>query len=321
MQDVMQAFVEEERAKNHSDETIRKRKMVMEWLDEWADKSVEEFERSDIRRYLTHLKGQAADGTVLTYMAQVTKLFEYLAAERHIDPDENPCEKLNYNDYLDTKTTETRKALREKKSYIALKSEEAEKLLANPKDPKLRNTLMMKLQLETGARGGELVRLRMDDVDMENQTVTYQTLKKDSMEFRELGFSDGVRVLMEEWMNSQRDRLLPAADSPYVFVTLRTDHITRARYNKIVKESARNAGIQEQTRVNRQGNKEWKVRSHVLRHTYAEQMVENGCDISRLADLMGHEDINTTRKYLDHDEEALKKAQKQFSPKFGAEGD
>lgn len=45
-------------------------------------------------------------------------------------------------------------------------------------------------------------------------------------------------------------------------------------------------------------------------------MVRNGFDISRLADLMGHESIETTRKYLDHDEETLRKAQQDFAPDF-----
>lgn len=320
MQEILEEFLKEEEAKNHSDATLRKRRMVSKWLDEWTDKPVEEFERSDIRDFLTHLKGQAGDGTVQVYMAQVTKLFEYLVDEDHVDEDDNPCDKVKYSEYLNYKSTDMRRSLREKKSYIALKDDEPQKLLANPSDPAFRNTLMMKLQLETGPRAGELVRLRLKDVNLAEQTVTYQTLKKDDVQFRTLPFSDGVAMLMDEWLNGgMRDKYFTAEESDYVFVSLKSEHISPDQYNVIVKKSAENAGIQEKVYVNRQGNHEYKVRSHVLRHTYAESMVRNGCDISRLADLMGHQNIDTTRKYLDHDEEALRQAQQDFAPDFSVE--
>lgn len=333
MQEPIEEFLAEEEAKNLAPDTQRKRRTVMKWLDEWTDKDVQEFERSDVRDFLKHLQSgghkenglEPSDGTVSSYMAQVTKLFEFLVDERYIDEDDNPREKIEYTDYLNYKTTEVKKALRGKggnKDYIALSSEEAEKLLANATAPKVRNTLMMKLQLETGPRVGELVRIRLDDVDLEEGTVTYRTLKKDDVEWRTLQFGFGVKALMNKWLNEgYRDRFKSANDSPYVFVSRRAPKISESGYNEKVKEAAQKAGIQKPTRVDSNGKQEWKVRSHVLRHTYAESMVRNGCDISRLADLMGHESIETTRKYLDHDEEALRQAQREFSPDFSVGAD
>lgn len=316
MQEPLEDFLAEERAKNISDSTLRKRRMVMEWLDEWTNKPVTEFERSDLRDFLVHLQDRGAcDGTVSSYMGQVTKLFEHLENDGCIQ--ENPRENIKYNDYLNLKSTEAQKSL-EENSYIALSEEEAEKLLANATDPKIRNTCMMKLQLETGPRVGELVRLKCDNVDLEEQTVKYRTLKKkDETDYRTLEFSRGVAILLNQWINEgYRDRFKSATNSPYVFVSRRSERMHPKSYNEKVKEAARKAEIQKETRIDSNGNQEWKVRSHVLRHTYAESMVRNGCDISRLADLMGHESIETTRKYLDHDEETLREAQRQYSPSF-----
>jgi integrase/recombinase XerD len=331
MQEPIKEFLAEEEAKNLAPDTQRKRRTVMEWLDEWTDKDVREFERSDIRDFLKYLQSgghkenglQPSDGTVSSYMAQVSVLFEFLVDDGYIDADDNPREKIKYTDYLNYKTTEAKKALRGQggnKDYIALSQEEAEKLLANATAPKVRNTLMMKLQLETGPRVGELVRVRLDDVDLEEGTVTYRTLKKDDVEWRTLQFGFGVKALMNKWLNEgYRDRFKSANDSPYVFVSRRAPKISESGYNEKVKEAAQKAGIQKRTRTDSNGKQEWKVRSHVLRHTYAESMVRNGCDISRLADLMGHESIETTRKYLDHDEEALRQAQRDYSPDFSVE--
>jgi integrase/recombinase XerD len=328
MREPIEEFLAEEEAKNLAPDTQRKRRTVMGWLDEWAEKDIQDFERSDIRDFLKYLQNgghkenglQPCDGTVSSYMAQVSGLFEFLVDERYIDADDNPREKIKYTDYLNYKTTEAKKALRGQggnKEYIALKDDEPEKLLANATAPKVRNTLMMKLQLETGPRVGELVRVRLDDVDLEGGTVTYRTLKKDDVEWRTLQFGFGVKALMNKWLNEgYRGRFKSANDSPYVFVSRRAPKISESGYNEKVKEAAQKAGIQKRTRTDSNGKQEWKVRSHVLRHTYAESMVRNGCDISRLADLMGHESIETTRKYLDHDEEALRSAQREFSPDF-----
>lgn len=323
MQEPLEEFLAEERAKKLSDGTIRKRRMVMEWLDEWTDKDIREWERGDIRDFLIYLRDErgACDGTVSSYMGQVTRLFEYLQEENLIE--ENPRENIKYNDYLNLKSTETEKVMRERKSYVALSQEEAEKLLANATAPKLRNTVMMKLQLETGPRVGELVNVRLEeDLDLESRTVKYKTLKKkDETEYRTLEFSRGVKILLNQWLNEgYRDRFKSANNSPYLFVSRNSKRMTEQAYNEAVKKSATEAGIQEETRIDSSGHQEWKVRSHVLRHTYAENMVRNGCDISRLADLMGHESIETTRKYLDHDKETLREAQREFAPSFSAGG-
>lgn len=328
MQEPIEEFLAEEEAKRLAIDTKRKRRTVMGWFDEWTNKDVQDFERSDIRDFLRHLQNgghkennlQPSDGTVFSYMSQVSALFGFLADEGYIDADDNPREKIKYTDYLNYKTTEAKKALRGQggnKDYIALSQEEAEKLLANATAPKIRNTLMMKLQLETGPRVGELVRVRLEDVDLDQGTISYETLKKNDSQWRKLQFGFGVKRLMDEWLNKgYRDRFKSANDSPYVFVSRRAPKISESGYNEKVKEAAQKAGIQKRTRIDSNGKQEWKVRSHVLRHTYAETMVRNGCDISRLADLMGHESIETTRKYLDHDEETLRSAQRKFGPDF-----
>jgi len=328
MQEPIEEFLAEEEAKRLASDTKRKRRTVMGWLDEWTNKDVQDFGRSDIRDFLIHLQNgghkennlQPSDGTVFSYMSQVSALFGFLADEGYVDADDNPREKIKYTDYLNYKTTEAKKALRGQggnKDYIALSQEEAEKLLANATAPKIRNTLMMKLQLETGPRVGELVRVRLEDVDLDEGTINYKTLKKNDSQWRKLQFDFGVKTLMDEWLNKgYRDRFKSANDSPYVFVSRRAPKISESGYNEKVKEAAQKAGIQKRTRIDSNGKQEWKVRSHVLRHTYAETMVRNGCDISRLADLMGHESIETTRKYLDHDEETLRSAQRKFGPDF-----
>jgi len=315
MDEPIQEFLIEEKAKNLADSTIEKRQTVMGWLDEYKEKPICEFDRRDIRDFLNHLKeGGACDGTVASYMAQVTKLFEFLEKDGYID--ENPRENIKYSDYISRKSTETQKEMRDTKTYVALSQEEAEKLLNNAPRPKIRNTLGMKLQLETGARAGELIRVQLSDIDLQNREITYRTLKKDN-EFRTLTFSRGVAVLMKQWLHEgYRDRFKTADDSEYLFVSPKSERLTRNGYNEMVKKAAEAADIQDDVRTDSNGNTSHKVHSHVLRHTYAETMVRNGCDISRLADLMGHDSIETTRKYLDHDEEALKEAQEKFSPTF-----
>ena len=54
---------------------------------------------------------------------------------------------------------------------------------------------------------------------------------------------------------------------------------------------------------------------HKFRHTYATRLLESGCDIVTVQHLMGHSDLDTTRKYLDPDEGLKRQAVRKLSLK------
>jgi integrase/recombinase XerD len=70
-----------------------------------------------------------------------------------------------------------------------------------------------------------------------------------------------------------------------VFVNLRGSGLSRQGLYKIVQSHARKAGL------------EHRMSPHTLRHTFATHLLDGGCDLRSLQEMLGHADIGTTQIY------------------------
>jgi len=188
-----------------------------------------------------------------------------------------------------------------------------------PKKTDGRYGLAARIQYGAGLRLSELVRLRVQDVDVERGTVTVRGGKgdKDRMTVLPKRLRDEVVEQIEKarglW---QKDRaaglagvhlpralarkfrnaaekfewfwLFPAQQAsvdPESGVK-RRHHLLGSVYNDAIKRAAEAVGIEK------------RVTSHSLRHSFATHLLENGADLRSIQDILGHEDITTTEIYL-----------------------
>lgn len=143
-----------------------------------------------------------------------------------------------------------------------------------------RNHAMFATFLYCGLRKGEVLKLKMQQVDLLNMTIFVNQGKgnKDRM----VPIPYPLKVILERYM-TERNKLTKYSDA--FFVSLTHDAVisdsTLKRLTDAVKEES---GI--------------KFHLHMLRHTFATLMLEGGCDIYSLSKMMGHADISTTTIYL-----------------------
>ena len=138
---------------------------------------------------------------------------------------------------------------------------------------------MVVFVLNTGARYSEVTNIQWQDVDLENRTLTLYRKKVDN--YGTLPISDELYAVLR-----RRQR-----KSGYVFPGKRGERT----YSMIPLRSAADAaGLNDPAVVKRTG---CRVSWHVLRHTFASRMVQNGMSLQKLAVLLGHSDIKMTMVY------------------------
>lgn len=147
----------------------------------------------------------------------------------------------------------------------------------------LRNMALLELFYATGMRVSEIANLKLDQVDFElNLILVHGKGNKD----RYVAFGEEAKTALNNYLVEARKKLLlHKTDYGYVFLNSNGNRITSRGLEYIIKNIFLNAGVSA------------SVHPHMLRHTFATQMLNNGADLRTVQELLGHESISTTQIY------------------------
>lgn len=268
-------------AKNTQLAYMRDLRLLMKSLQLKADEELLQVSRQQLIAYLVRLKqeGRAAS-TVARKLASIKAFYRFLTAERYIR--RNPAEVLEA-------------ASRGLHLPKVLSVQEVERLLDEPNLGTLdgyRDKTMLELLYATGMRVSELVNVPMKNVDMKMQYVI--VMGKGSKE-RMLPLGRTALHYLEHYLSVVRPQLLhgkPDAAAE-LFVTGWGGPMTRERFYEIIVAYGKSAGISK------------RVTPHMLRHSFATHLLNNGTDLRIVQELLGHADISTTQIYTHLDVERL----------------
>ena len=165
----------------------------------------------------------------------------------------------------------------------ALKADEIHRLLGafpNGRKPR-RGYAIVRCALDMGLRAGEIAKLSIDDIDWREGTVTLKGTKSRRQDILPLPMATGLALA--DYLQHER----PATPSRAIFVRRldsRDIPITTAAVQKVIHHACRRAGLPNSG-------------AHVLRHTLACRLVENGSSLKEVADVLRHRSLETTRIY------------------------
>jgi integrase/recombinase XerD len=255
-----------------------------------AEKEIEleRVERIDIVRHFQALRGAGISSrSVARALAAIRGMFRFLVAEKHLKHD--PTENLE-NPKIWTTLPKS------------LQASEVEALLRAPdrSTPEgLRDAAMLELLYATGLRVSELIHVKIEDLVMDAGFL--RTFGKGSKE-RIVPFGDAARDAIVAFMERGRPELVKHLD-PHLFLSNRGRAMSRQSFwTKIVKY-ARTAGISSH------------ISPHVLRHSFATHLLENGADLRSVQMMLGHSDISTTQIYTHVSRARLQRMYEQFHPR------
>ncbi|MFS0562021.1 site-specific tyrosine recombinase XerD [Terribacillus sp. 179-K 1B1 HS] len=191
---------------------------------------------------------------------------------------------------------------KERKLPKILSSDEVDKLLTCPGTDMLtiRNRAMLETLYATGLRVSELLALELDDLHLEMGFV--RCFGKGSKE-RIVPLGDMAKARLEDYMNRSRKQLLKSKASDILFVNHHGNPLSRQGFWKVLKQIARDAGIQKE------------ITPHTLRHSFATHLLENGADLRAVQEMLGHADISTTQIYTHVTKTRLKDIYKTHHPR------
>lgn len=204
---------------------------------------------------------------------------------RHIVTLKNYFNFLEKNSMIDVNPMEDIQGLKTKKSIPRVLSEEdIDKLLdINPTNAiEYRNKTMLELMYSSGLRVSELLNLNVNDIDFDLNIV--RIFGKGSKE-RIMPINEIATSYLYEYINVYRKTLLKNKVNDILFLNTRGDSLSRQGFFKILKEIAREKGI----------NKE--ISPHTLRHSFATHLLNHGADLRSIQTMLGHENIETTQIY------------------------
>ena len=183
---------------------------------------------------------------------------------------------------------------------VYIKEKEMEKLLSNDDEQNdfqsIRNRLIMELFYGTGIRRAELIGLKERNVDFYNKTI--KVLGKRNKE-RMIPFGTELEACIKKYQNLKEEK---GFSSEYLLVTEKGEMLYPSIVHRIVTSLL-------------QGTSSDKKSPHVLRHTFATHLLNNGAEINAIKELLGHSSLAATQVYTHNTIEKLKKTYKNAHPR------
>ncbi|MCL2414413.1 MAG: tyrosine-type recombinase/integrase [Bacteroidales bacterium] len=161
----------------------------------------------------------------------------------------------------------------------------------------VRNRVIIEFFYATGARVSELINLKNQDIDSEQKTVKF--FGKGSKE-RIVPLTEAVSSLLSSYQKIKTDGLPQSTE--YLFVDLKNKPLTQQKVYKIVQTFLMQTPIDKRS-------------PHVLRHTFATHLLNNGADLNAVKELLGHSSLAATQVYTHNSIEKLKQNYKTAHPR------
>lgn len=145
----------------------------------------------------------------------------------------------------------------------------------------LRDRAMLELLYGTGMRVSELLNLDLDDLQFE---LGYLQCEGKGESARIIPVSPVAQSFVERYIQQARNGL-GGRETEALFLNGRGGRLSRQGFWKMIKRRAKEAGIQKE------------ITPHVLRHSFATHLLENGADLRAIQQMLGHADLSTTQIY------------------------
>ena len=273
-------FIKEE--KKLSDNTLQSYKRDLVQFEEYLNENKVNYMKvteEDISQYLKCIEERGKKtATISRNLASTRAFYQYLVKVKKIK--KNPTQKLHSPKI-------------EKRTPSILTSQEVELLLEQPKNVDLkgiRDKAMLEFAYATGMRVSEIIELNVEDINLKDGTVTCRNGRRK----RNIPLGSLSMKAIVEYLENSRSILVKDDNEKALFINVNGKRLTRQGFWKIVKYYKEQANISKE------------ITPHVLRHSFATHLLQNGADLKSIQTMLGHSDISSTQIYMQFQDESIK---------------
>lgn len=224
-----------------------------------------------IRSYLKYLdEKKYKNSSINRILSSLNDYYNYLTK----------CKVTKYNYFEDINRPRKEKRLpnfinySEYMSLLATVEKEENEFL------KARNLLLLEILFDTGLRVSEVVNIEINNINKKEQSI--KVLGKGNKE-RIVYYGDYAKNYLEDYLNLRRN--INIVDKEYLFLNKNYTRLTRRGVEYLISDISKKALLRQ------------KISPHTLRHSFATEMLNNGCDIRSVQELLGHKSLSTTGIY------------------------
>lgn len=282
-------FLENE--KKVSANTLQSYKRDLKQFEKYVEENEEDYSKitdEGIKEYISYMQEIGKKpSTISRGLASIRSFYQYEAKNKTVEKD--PTEGIQSPKI-------------EKRVPSVLTSNEVALLLEQPKNVDLKGTrdkAMLEFAYATGMRVTEIISLNVQDVNLETGYVTCKSGKKE----RTIPIGNMSLKALKDYILNARPTMIKAEDEKALFVNVNGQRLTRQGFWKIIKYYKEQAHIEKD------------ITPHVLRHSFATHLLQNGADLKSIQTMLGHSDILSTQIYMQFQDESLKNIYKKAHPR------
>ena len=274
-------------SKNTLESYKRDLKQFREYLEEHGI-HYNRVKEEDVQNYIEELQDKGKKpSSISRCIASIRSFFQFILKNKKIKVDP---------------TANIQSPKIEKRTPNVLTSKEVELLLKQPDTVDLkgvRDKAMLEFAYATGMRVTEIISLNIDDVNLEEAYVICKSGNKQ----RIIPLGSMSLKALKAYIEEARGVLIKSEDEKALFVNINGGRLTRQGFWKIIKY------YKEQAHITKD------ITPHVLRHSFATHLLQNGADLRAIQTMLGHSDISSTQVYMQFQDEGLRDIYKKAHPR------
>lgn len=287
-EDVLKEFIFDCKMRKLSDRTIKSyrnnNKALFRFIEnEYGVKELEETNHLHIKGYIQYLTDKKLSEIYINTIVRTFKAYFSFAVDEHYIL-KNPIDKIK----------------KQKEPIVLINTfndDEVSRMIKYYQGSKfldVRNQLIMIILFDSGIRCSELCELKLSDI-----RDTYINIMGKGKKVRHIPLTTFINKFLIKYLrvrdNYIKDKV--GYHTEYLLLSQKGKKLTVETIERIVKDCGKECNVREEIRIS----------PHTCRHYYAQTQLKNGCDLFTLSKLLGHTNINVTKRYLQsmHDDETL----------------